>query len=221
MLLTVPSSGSDWLARVLARNAKVNYYEKEFFNPICNRKHGAALERDFGCELVSCYQNIARDAATQPGIGLTIDRTWGREQYTFDKEVWSAFKIPAFVERFRCALLYRSPQQTFPPSRDRVYSWYDAIWNALREQGMVAECKPLTERAVEAHTHCWQRMFAAAAKYSIPILHYDVLAGGTRLDVRNELDCGWMTDVLDLDAAVDEIMETRRLRLPDDKGGPN
>ena len=42
MMLSLPNSGTDWLCRILAKHGRgdaLRYYDKEFFNPICNLKY--------------------------------------------------------------------------------------------------------------------------------------------------------------------------------------
>src|SRR5450759_2213135 len=134
LMLSLPNSGSTWFAAVLARHLPdCRYYEKEFFNPICNLKHEAVLRRNFGSELVCCYRNIALPGDAR--IDDDIRNTWGVEDYTFTKECQSAFKLPAFVRHFKCFVMLRSREQTFPPGRVRVWSFYEHAWFALLNAG--------------------------------------------------------------------------------------
>ena len=73
LMLTLPNSGSTWFAKLVAGLPGCRYYEKEFFNPVCNLKHELVLRRNFGSELVSLLCGaIAIEAGgdDQPGAAI-------------------------------------------------------------------------------------------------------------------------------------------------------
>ena len=93
MILSLPNSGSDWLADVICQNSRLRYYNKEFFNPITNSVFGDRLAEAFGCELVGCYQNIAapwREHVDE--LDRIYSETWARFVCDFDKEVFQKLK---------------------------------------------------------------------------------------------------------------------------------
>jgi len=213
MIVSIPNSGTDWLASIIEKwGSGLRYYRKEFFNPICNPRYGQQLELGFGCELVSCYRNIGVRSADQV---KTLDdvyrRTWMRENWNFDKENFSAFKVPWLAEHFELVFLYRSYDSMFPPSRLRVLAWYDAIYNALADADMAIRSKiGLRERARVAHSLCWDEMIPQARRLGAPILDYNRFCTGNLPAVLRELDQGWLGKVLDVEGAARCVLETRR-----------
>jgi hypothetical protein len=174
LMQTLPNSGSTWFATLLAQHIPgCRYYDKEFFNPVCNLKHEMVLRRNFGCELVECYRNNALPGDEH--IDDDIKRTWGNEDYTFTKECNSAFKLPAFARHFNCFVFLRSAAYSFPPDRVRVWSFYEHAWFALREAGHELIGVRLHERAYEAHGILRRVILADAAQLGIPVIHYEEL----------------------------------------------
>lgn len=227
MIVSAPNSGSDWLAGLIARHAPdLRYYEKEFFNPICNPKYRDLLEPVFGCELVSCYRMIGLRSSFHPDwMDRVYRQTWLQEPYNFDKENFVGFQLPFFADRFRLVLLYRSAASLFPPSRLRVLAWYDAIYWAIvhgvekdpelrsyrSDLCPHGEQPTLEDRARIAHDVYWQHMLGEATRYQYPVIDYDRLQEVSREEVMREVAVGWIPDVVaDLDAFVDEIVATRR-----------
>ncbi len=160
MMLSLPNSGTDWLCRILAKHGRgdgLRYYDKEFFNPICNLKHATVLEGPFGCELASCFENIGvRSELQARDLEAAYQASWEMEGYNFDKENFSALKVPFFAQHFDIVFLYRPAYNVFPPSRLRVWAWYDAIYTAMVANGEIkADQLDLQERALAAHAACW------------------------------------------------------------------
>lgn len=172
LMQTLPNSGSTWLAQTIADTLGLRY-SMEFFNPARNRKYEDLLARQFGTELISCYRNIA-----EPGdasIDGDIAATWGREDFDFTKEVFSPFKTAAFARHFRCFVLLRSARETFPPSRPRIWSFYEHGWFALQERGYVLTGRNMRERAIEAHGIMSKQLRMDAARLQLPVIEYDEL----------------------------------------------
>lgn len=127
MILAMPSSGSDFFARAVARATGWSYYDKEWFNPMCNlSRYDRLVRAGCGCETVGAYERIS-----WPEVWTHIDdvvQEFSDEGYVLDKEVFGHSKIQFFRERgFDCIALVRSAESMFPPSRLRVLQWYDAI----------------------------------------------------------------------------------------------
>ena len=172
LMLTLPNSGSTWFASLLAEHIPdCSYYSKEFFNPVCNLKHELVLRRNFGCELVECYRNIATPGDEH--IDDDIRLTWGAEPYTFTKECNSAFKLPVFDRHFNCFVFLRKAENTFPPGRVRVWSFYEHAWFALREAGYGLHGVTTKDRAVEAHAILTEVILRDAARLKVPVINYE------------------------------------------------
>jgi hypothetical protein len=217
MILSLPNSGTDWLCAILAKHGReLRYFEKEFFNPICNQHYAPILETAFGCELASSYRNIAW-RGRDPKVAAMEDvyqATWAGEAFNFDKENFSAMKVEFFARHFRLAFLYRSAANVFPPSRLRVWAWYDAIYQALVDVGGILPAnlgaRTLAERAQVAHAACWTEMRYQAEILGVPIIDYEVLCTEDKQRVLSEIGRGWIKDRVDVEAAADEIMATRQ-----------
>lgn len=212
MILSLPNHGTDWLCGELLRHGEgLKYYEKEFFNPICNPKYADVLATGFGCELVTCYKKIALSAHEGEAYMDLLDEiyqeTWANESYNFDKENFSAMKVDFFARHFDIVFLHRSSENVFPPSRLRVWAWYDAIYASIF--GVDADC-PLSKRARLAWCYCWETMKQKAAEYDFPILDYDkICTANTMGAVIDELNQGWIGENVDVTTAAASIMQTR------------
>jgi hypothetical protein len=214
LILSLPNSGTDWLCPILAEHGGLRYYHKEFFNPICNWQYGHVLEAGFGCELPSCHQNIARggEAADLESI---YRQTWAREEWNFDKENFSPLKADWFARHFRLAFLLRPSDSLFPPSRLRVWAWYDAFYCAFLAAGRLGQShgeRPLPVRARIAHHMASAIMHEAADRINAPVLDYDVLCKADKATLHAHLSRGWIRDVVNVDAAVASILRTRKYR---------
>jgi hypothetical protein len=171
LMMTMPNSGSTWLAKLLAEHLPgCRYYDKEFFNPVCNLRHEHTLRRNFGSELVSCYQNIASTGGRD--IDEDIAATWGAENYNFTKECQSCFKLEAFLRHFRVFLFLRPEAESFPPNRARVWSFYEHAWHSLRYQGHSLKAETTVDRALEAHRVLYAHMISDAERHCVPVIFY-------------------------------------------------
>jgi hypothetical protein len=174
LMLTMPNSGSTWFAKLLAeRLPGCRYYDKEFFNPICNLKHELKLRRNFGSELVDCYKNIA-----SPGdlyIDHDIGSTWGTENYNFTKECQSGFKLEAFLRHFRVFVFLRPEAESFPPNRARVWSFYEHAWYSLQYHGYSLKAETTVDRALEAYRIIYAHIVSDAKRRRVPIIFYSDL----------------------------------------------
>jgi hypothetical protein len=207
LMLSLPNSGSTWLGEVIAESLGLRYFA-EYFNPLRNPDHEEVLCRNFGCELATCYQNIA-----SPGdhnIDSDIRGTWFTEEHEFTKEVFSPFKLEAFSRHFECFALLRRPELVFPPTRLRIWSFYEHAWVALHTRNGLA-ARTCRERAREAHAVLAQQIRDDARRLNVPLIEYDDLFG-CRATVERAL-----TRALGPARSrqcVARVLETRRAKLP-------
>lgn len=132
MLASQSNSGSTWFSGCIARACpERNFYPKEFFNPILNHRHAAALSLALGCELYQCVPNLARRLEAED-IERVMRLTWQRETYTFTKENYLGFHLHHFAKHFELAGVLCDIRSCFPPPRLRVMSWYDNWFHSLR-----------------------------------------------------------------------------------------
>jgi hypothetical protein len=207
LMLTLPNSGSTWFGNVLANHIPGCGYSPEFFNPLRNPKYEAILSRQFGCELLSCYRNIVAEG--DAAIDDDIRRSWGAEQFRFTKEVFSPFKLEAFSRHFRCFVFLRPAEQSFPPARLRIWSFYEHAWFALRDSGVPLSAETTRERAREAHEVLTARILEDAERLRIPIIAFDDLfSGEERLAQLMERALGFACPGL-----AEEIASTRKPSL--------
>ena len=204
LMLTMPNSGSTWFAKLVGAHLPgCRYYEKEFFNPVCNLKYDLILRRNFGSELVSCYRNIA--SAGDAHIDEDIQATWGAENYNFTKECQSAFKLEAFLRHFRVFAFLRPEAESFPPNRARVWSFYEHAWHSLAHHGHTLRAETTPDRAVEAYRVIYAHIVSDAERLGVPVIYYADLFG------EREALRGLLAEALgsDSDAILDAVIATR------------
>ena len=103
-----------------------------------------------------------------------------------------------------------TPQHVvFPPTRLRVWAWYDAIFCGLEAAGLMWNSglgpRPsLESRAYAAWEYCWNAMLAHVGD-DAPLIDYETLCTGESSEVTDELNVAWLREVIDLPAAVAEI----------------
>jgi hypothetical protein len=171
LMMTMPNSGSTWFAKILAGQLPgCRYYDKEFFNPVCNLKHESTLRQNFGSELVSCHRNIASPGDSD--LDDDIIATWGAENYNFTKECQSCFKMEGFLRHFRVFVFLRPEAESFPPNRARVWSFYEHAWHSLRHHGHMLTAETTVDRALEAYRVMYAHMLADAKMHNVPIIFY-------------------------------------------------
>ena len=205
LMQSLPNSGSSWLAALMAKHLPGCRYRMEFFNPIRNSRYSEILRYNFGCELVSCYKNIATFGDSM--IGADITETWGNENYTFTKEVFSPLKTAAFNEFFQVFIFLRREADSFPPSRLRVWSFYEHAWHALKAEGYDLTAITMESRAHEAHNVLTDKLIEHAADLGIPVVWYEELFE----DNRALMEIIKRAVGLELPELVTEIMETRKV----------
>jgi hypothetical protein len=218
MLLSLPNTGTDWLAELmLGRNPGLRYY-REFFNPICNEKYEDILGRAFGCEMVTHYEMIARPRCPYADV---YEQTWVREGYNFTKENYSAFKVGSFVDHFQCFVLYRRAEWTLPGSRMQVKTWYDAMyWSLVRNQAALApdvrelvalagaEADTAPKRQVAAFVIYYHQLLGEAQRHHLPVIDYDNLMRYPRDELVPYLR--GVPGVVDPEGLAQDICRTRR-----------
>jgi hypothetical protein len=188
LILSIPNSGSTWFADLVAKNTPGDIkYFPEFFNPLRNVRFEADLAPNFGCETIRSYRNIA-----DPGDHVArseVRRMWVVAGYGMTKEVFSPFKMQLFLEAgFRVVVFLRSIEQSFPPSRLRVWSFYEHAWWALKAQGMDVRADSIRERAIEAALIMRARLEGDAVQYACPVVHWESLM--------EAISCGRLRDGL-------------------------
>lgn len=215
-IISLPSSGSTWFAKQLIEATGLtpppddNY---EFFQPLRTQRHELELSKCFGLEIPSLYRNVAIPSDDQPKIHEVYNATWGQENFSICKEVWSFAKVAFFNQYFRTVCLTRSPDETFPPNRLRVYGWYDAIYRAYVDlRGQMTEptgLRHIEGRARIGHAFATVAMLGDAQVLKVPVIQYSVLMNGNRKQVYNELNVFWLNTDIDVEKLTDKIMSTR------------
>lgn len=210
MMMTLPSSGSTWLADVIVRELGLVAHQKsaEFFQPLTNLGLYEPLSRCFGSENPSCMSNITT-MPKKDEFEYAVAQ-FHKHGYTFCKEVFQFYHTPMFVNHFRVFFLYRSAEDTFPPRRLRVLSWYDAIATSIESNiGNRFSKTNLLARSIEAHEWCWGYLIKGYAEaYGLPILDYHVISNGGDDAVRMEL--GKVFAGSDLEKVVAGVMASRK-----------
>ena len=211
LIVSLPNSGTTWLTAVLDKCGYGPYVD-EFFNPVLNHKHEMLLRQHFGSELACCYNNIASEghvgtSGFGPGKMSTLELVqtlWPEGTPGFTKENYSPFKLPVLNEHFRCVVLLRHTSGTFPPSRVRVWSFYEHAWQALKERSLGMHEVTLRARAMEAHAFMARHLRNSALDLGVPIIYYEDLFDDDRMPA--QLTLAGLT----AGGVIDEIRATRR-----------
>jgi hypothetical protein len=208
LMQSMPNSGSTWFAKTLSEHiVDCRYYDKEFFNPICNLQDEEVLRQFFGSELACCYRNIG--CAGRDGIDEAIEQTWGRTEYTFNKECQSAFKTHIFDHHFDVFAFLRLEEDTFPPGRLRVWSFYEHAYFALAYHGRLkSEHDRTVDRAKVAFRIQQQAIVRDCARLKIPVIWWHELFG-TEAEVRDVLA---RVPATLKDSATQAIVSARKVR---------
>lgn len=219
MLLSMPNSGSDWLAEAIGKSHPSLSYYREFFNPGTNPKYFSTLRRAFGCEYSTCFANIT--TLDYSACEAAFAASWGMESFDFTKENYSAFKIPFLVQKFRCVALIRKVQNSLPASRSvEVSMWYDAIYHSLiLHQGrltkgcaeVLADFGQRVQTLEEQTTFVFQLyqfiLEENCREAGIPVLQHEILMHAALPELINYLQpC---RDFLDVGALAQEIYVSR------------
>lgn len=230
MCLSLPNSGSDWFANLVAQcTPGARYYHKEFFNPVTNWPHMEELASVFGCELPSTAANLyrqmhgMRDNEDETAMLAVIDRTWRCQQkWNCNKEVWSFGNAGIFKHRFVLWGLTRSANTLFPPSRARVWCWYDAIACGA---GILNTSIEFEQRCRHAHKVATELLLQDADRHGFPVLEYDKIVSGTPDEVMQEIDklCvrHSIVDGVDRDLLFRRVFDERRPKLVQTQGKPS
>jgi hypothetical protein len=189
-LLSLPSSGSDWLARVICGGIDATMTSKELFNPMCNLENYDTLIKCFGCESSQGIKQIARKldqklweqmSEAMEKVGPITDGVI-KDNFSFNRMSW-------YCNRFKTFALVRSFRETFPPNRLRVLQWYDAIYESIFTAG-AEDSDPLViwarderqfpnwgifERAMFGWFLSLRKLLADAQRNGVPVLLYDRL----------------------------------------------
>lgn len=175
MILAMPSSGSDWLAKCMVDTYGLSYFQKEFFNPLTNQPMADDLiAARFGCELTSCHKLIHQ--RPDPVRAETLYRRFVSAGYGLGKEVWAMGKVDWFAERFRCLVLTRKFSSMFPPGRLRVHQWYESV--ACDHLRTDPNRLKFSDRVRYGHELMYSTLKSEAIDSDIPAVDYDELVDG-------------------------------------------
>jgi hypothetical protein len=218
MMLALPNTGTDWLADLWLRQGPGLRYYREFFNPICNPKYEDVLNRAFGCEMADNYALLARPGCPCDEV---YAQTWAREDYNFTKENYSAFKVGAFADKFRCFVLYRKAEASLPGGRLPVKTWFDAMYASLAVNRAALEpdvrllfghaavaADTINKRQVAAFVIYYYQLLKEARRRRLPVLDYDVLMSRSAAELVPYLR--GLPGVVDPERLAQDVCATRR-----------
>lgn len=139
-----------------------------------------------------------------------IEQTWTRASlWNFNKEVFLAWKLPAFVGVFDIVVLRRKASNVFPPSRSVVWAWYDSIYQSLVMNGFEKECgRNVFERGFFAFRAAWAQIDSVLPEAAT--LDYDDLMMGNRDEVTAHLQAAGLSARVDVDVLARRIVDERK-----------
>lgn len=206
MLVAMPSSGSTWLADCIVKTNPqlLRPPVKEFFNPIVNIDLYDELSSLFGCETTDSYRHVAAPVtpARRDRLEQLLRRVWD-PSWKFTKEVWVGYQVSMLREYFALVGLVRDDENTLPPTRLRVWQWYGAIHDSVRENlGIEAHGSHLRDKALVGHLHLKRQILS-----TVPTLRWEQLVHGSLAEVAAE--CTPLSRYVDPEALAQTIVATR------------
>lgn len=193
IIVSLPNSGTTWFCSLLAKHTGAKYAD-EFFNPALNHEHEVVLRERFGTEFAGCYRNIALPADAR--CDEIIETTWGKSQFTLTKENYSPLKLELFVRHFdHVVVLLRHTAGVFPPSRSRVWSFYEHAWQAYSDAGYTMREVTLRARCMEVHARMARQLKADAERQTVPVLFYEDMRDPDRCRVQLERAGLWTAEL--------------------------
>ena len=186
LLASMPSSGSDWLAKCFVDAHPHHTYWREFFSPLANWQHSAALEESLGDVLVGCADNLGR-SMDHDDLHQLLAETWDMVPASFTKDVMLAAQLDAFAARFDTFILLRRLEDSFPPTRRRVIRWYECFaWQLDQTNPRLRRGSP-AERACIGYRAMLDIMNRQAYDNNIPVLWWHDLQEKPYSWIRNVL----------------------------------
>lgn len=171
IVVSLPNSGTTWFCGLLAKHTPSKYAD-EYFNPGLNHEHEVILRERFGTEFACCYRNIALPADER--CDEIIRETWAKSDFTLTKENYSPLKLDLFTRHFTSVIvLLRHTAGVFPPSRSRVWSFYEHAWQAFADAGFPMREVTLRARCMEVHTLMARTLKRDAQRLNVPIVYYE------------------------------------------------
>lgn len=224
LLISTPRSGSDWFANNCLLWEMPEYF-REYFNPICNFYHCAALRQAFGSEVD--WANFAVPWECQEiSCEYIYGITWAREPYRITKENYGAFKIGFFRRHFDCFALIGHRSHTFPGgSRPRSTEyWWERIFLSLEFNRHLLDddIVRLIDRATAGRPDPRRRVVAAQViatyqtvrecrRYGIPIIEYRRLVSLPSAPEVSEYLADKLPAPVRQDGLADRVVETRQM----------
>lgn len=206
MILSLPSSGSDWFANCVCQATGWKYYVKEWFNPLTNLPMADALiDALLGCELASTTPYILGQfpqGTERDRVARLREKLFGKyvsQGWQLDKEVWAFGRAYWFAEHFDCMVLARTKKNVFPASRLRVLQWYESIGVAATQHAPYGQPRihdrGFLDRVRIGFDTALSRLINAAAAYKLPVVWWDDL-GAEDSATRNGLSSAreWIGD---------------------------
>jgi hypothetical protein len=191
LLAALPSGGSDWVASCIQRANPFLIYAREFFCPMCNWQHSQRLEQTVGDTL---HNNTLKmiEPISRLEVESLLNDTWRTTDYCFTKENYLAFQLEPFSYFFDIVVLVRSFEDTFPPNRRRVMSWYEHFFCSIVSSKKAKDAQYLgttpMNRAAIGHFLWANQLKAMAAKLGLPILDFGTLMHGDQDQISLMLD---------------------------------
>lgn len=206
MILSMPNSGSDWLAESICESQDDRKYFREFFNPATNNLYCDILLNEFGCEYTKMNKNII--AFNDKRAEDIYNKTWKNECYNLAKENYSFSKMSFYKKHFNCFVFVRDVKNSLPAKRNvEVNGWYLAIYYSLLEnknilpflfQNKIDDFTKretrLIEKVVFSYSIYNQYIIYLAIKNSIPIVRYEDIISCNESDL-NEILFSLKTDL--------------------------
>lgn len=181
MLVSMPKSGSNFFANTLVSINPAISYLHEYFNKIQTEQMANFLNVPFTRKYEEFFFALE---ITPDQFEHMYNVTWKHEAANFTKEVFSAFRIPLFQEKFTMFALYRHRKYTFPTNSNHLYlplykSFEQVIFKnpelAAIKEFVTSIAKTDEEKECAIHTISNYIILRDCAQYNLPVMDYTEL----------------------------------------------
>jgi hypothetical protein len=128
MLIAMPASGSTFLTKALMKTLPTVGITSEIFNYAQSRlAEGQRLYPEYSS---SFAYNISKAL-----LWDEYEEVWLKSNFNFTKEVFFAFRVPFYEDKFQTFILYRHRKHTFPTAMHSTYhQFYESFMRAIHER---------------------------------------------------------------------------------------
>lgn len=177
MLIAMPASGSTFLIKAFMKTLHTVGITSEIFNYAQSRlAEGQTIYPEYSS---SFAYNISETLL----LG-EYEEVWLKSNFNFTKEVFFAFRVPFYEDKFQTFILYRHRKHTFPAAMHSTYDqFYESFMRAVHEREILQKIQlwlrgkniNYEQKQLAIHTIAYYQSLSDAHKLMIPVIDYEQL----------------------------------------------